>query len=119
MQDILRRYLSLHDNFRAFSDNVRIQINDTHPHFAIAELMHSLTKIYDIPWKMAWEMTQAVTSYTNHTVLAEALSNGIVHLMEYLLPRQTRIIERINQDFCDKVRPNCLGMKMPSIEYHC
>ena len=109
MQDILRRYLSLHDNFRAFADNVRIQINDTHPTLAIAELMHSLTKIYDIPWKMAWEMTQAVTSYTNHTVLAEALEQWDRPLMEYLLPRQTRIIERINQDFCDKVRSKLPG----------
>ncbi len=104
VQDIIRRYLDQHDNFRSFADKVRIQINDTHPALTVAELMHSLTKIYDLPWKTAWEITQQVVSYTNHTVLSEALEQWDRHLMEYLLPRQTRIIERINQDFCDGVR---------------
>ena len=103
-QDIIRRYLDQHDNFREFADKVRIQINDTHPALVVAELMHLLTKIYDLPWKMAREITETVVSYTNHTVLSEALEQWDESLMEYLLPRQNKIIQRLNQDLCDSVR---------------
>ena len=58
-----------HDNFRAFADKVRIQINDTHPALAIAELIRILTQNHDLPWKMAVDMTQACSGYTNHTIL--------------------------------------------------
>lgn len=104
LQDIIRHYLETHDNFRAFSDKVRIQINDTHPALVIPELIRLLTKKYDLPWKMAVEMTQAVTGYTNHTVLAEALEVWDQNLFNYLLPRQLRIIERLNLDFLNQVR---------------
>lgn len=104
LQDIIRRYLEQHDNFRDFEHKVRIQINDTHPALVIAELMHLLTKIYDLPWKRAQEITRNVTSYTNHTVMTEALEQWDHTLMEYLLPRQTKIIEKLNQEICDEVR---------------
>ncbi|OJU81991.1 MAG: glycogen phosphorylase [Chlamydia sp. 32-24] len=104
LQDIIRQYLSNHKNFRAFSDKVRIQINDTHPSLVIPELIRILNKHYDIPWKMAVEITQACTGYTNHTILNEALEQWDKSLMEYLLPRQYKIIEKLNQDFCNKVR---------------
>lgn len=103
-QDIVRRYLDQHDNFREFADKVRIQINDTHPSLVIAELIHLFTKIYDLPWRMAREITEQVTSYTNHTVLSEALEQWDESLMEYLLPRQNKIIQRLNQELCDTVR---------------
>lgn len=104
LQDIIRHYLTQHDHFRAFADKVRIQINDTHPSLVIAELIRVLTKEYDIPWKLAVEMTCACTGYTNHTILGEALEQWDQQLFNYLLPRQYRIIERINHEFCDMVR---------------
>lgn len=104
LQDIIRHYLVNHENFRSFADKVRIQINDTHPALVIAELMRILTKRHDLPWKTAFEITQACTSYTNHTVLSEALEQWDQDLMNYLLPRQTKIIERINHDFCNEMR---------------
>jgi starch phosphorylase len=104
LQDIIRRYLNNHSNFRAFADKVRIQTNDTHPVLAIPELVRILTKYYDIPWKLAIDMTQQVISYTNHTILGEALEQWDKNLFAYLLPRQLQIIERMNLDFCNNVR---------------
>lgn len=104
LQDIIRHHLSVYSNFRQFADKVRIQINDTHPSLVIAELMRLLTKDYDLTWKTAFEMTQACTGYTNHTILSEALEQWDNTLFYYLLPRQYKIIERINQDFCNAVR---------------
>jgi starch phosphorylase len=104
VQDIIKRYRDKHDNFRAFADKVRIQINDTHPTLVIPELIRTLTKGYDLPWKMAVEITMAVTGYTNHTILNEALEQWDQSLIHYLLPRQYRIIEHLNQDFCNTVR---------------
>lgn len=104
LQDIIRHYLSSHDNFRDFADKIRIQINDTHPSLVIAELIRILVQTYDIPWNMAVEMTRTITGYTNHTILSEALERWEVALMQYLLPRQLKIIERLNQEFCNKLR---------------
>lgn len=104
LQDIIRHYLSHHDNFRAFADKVRIQINDTHPSLIIPELIRILTKNHDIPWKMAVDMTLTCTGYTNHTILSEALEQWDQNLLYYLLPRQYKIIERLNYEFCNQVR---------------
>ncbi|MBS0654183.1 MAG: glycogen/starch/alpha-glucan family phosphorylase [Verrucomicrobia bacterium] len=104
VQDILRYYLTTHTNLDEFHDKVRIQINDTHPAMIIAELMRVLTNYYSMPWKKAWEVTQECTSYTNHTILSEALEQWDQSLYRYLLPRQYKIIERINLDFCTSVR---------------
>ena len=104
LQDIIRHHLSHFQNFRLFADKVRIQINDTHPALVIAELIRILTKHYDLPWKTAFEMTIACTGYTNHTILSEALEQWEQPLLYYLLPRQYKIIERINFDFCNAVR---------------
>jgi len=104
LQDIIRRYLAVHENFRSFADKVRIQINDTHPSLIIPELIRILTKQHDIPWKMALDMTMACTGYTNHTILNEALEQWDQALMHYLLPRQYNVIERLNLDFCNAMR---------------
>lgn len=104
LQDIIRHHLSVHNNFRSFAEKVRIQINDTHPTLVIPELIRILTKQYDIPWKMAVEMTMAITSYTNHTILSEALEEWDQNLFYYLLPRQYKIIERLNLEFCNTIR---------------
>ncbi len=104
LHDIIRHYLARHNNFRAFADKVRIQINDTHPSLIIPELIRILTSNYDLPWKMAVDMAIQVTGYTNHTVLSEALEHWDLGLMFYLLPRQFKIIERLNLEFCNSVR---------------
>ncbi|MBA3603642.1 MAG: glycogen/starch/alpha-glucan phosphorylase [Parachlamydiaceae bacterium] len=104
LQDIIRHYLTRHQNFRSFVDKVRIQINDTHPALVIPELIRILTTEHDISWNMAVEMTQHVTGYTNHTILREALEEWDQSLVSYLLPRQYRIIERLNHEFCNRLR---------------
>lgn len=104
VQDIIRHYLSKHDNFREFANKVRIQINDTHPSLVIPELIRVLTQQHDIPWNMAVDMTRTITGYTNHTILSEALEQWEESLMQYLLPRQKKIIERLNYDFLTKLR---------------
>lgn len=104
LHDVIRQYRSIEDNFDAFADTVRLQINDTHPALIVAELMRILTKHHDMAWNRAWEITQTCMSYTNHTVLKEALEEWNVHRMKELLPRQYHIIERLNEQFCRAVR---------------
>lgn len=104
IQDILRYFFTRNSDISTFKDKVRIQINDTHPALLIAELMRLLTRRFGMPWSAAWETTQACTGYTNHTILSEALEVWDQGLMRYLLPRQYRIIEYINQEFCNQVR---------------
>lgn len=109
LQDIVRHYRGRYDNFESFADKIRIQINDTHPALVIPELIRILNKKHDIPWHQAVEITQQVTGYTNHTILSEALEEWEQSLLLYLLPRQYRVIERLNHDFCDKVREKYPG----------
>lgn len=104
LQDIIRRYLSIHENFNSFADKVRIQINDTHPSLVVAELIRLLHTKYDLPWHTAFEITRACTGYTNHTVLSEALEVWDKALLQQLLPGQYKIIERLNHEFCNSIR---------------
>ena len=104
MQDIIRKYLTNHENFRQFGDKVRLQINDTHPSLIIAELIRILMQEHDIPWYRAVEITRECTGYTNHTILSEALEQWDQTLMFNLLPRQYKIIERLNYDFLTRIR---------------
>ena len=104
IQDIFRYFFTKNSDIQVFKDKVRIQINDTHPALLIAELMRQLTKHFGMTWKDAWETTQQCISYTNHTILSEALEVWDQPLMQYLLPRQYRIIERINLEFCSSIR---------------
>jgi len=104
IQDIFRYFFTKNTDIQTFKDKVRIQINDTHPALLIAELMRQLTKHFGMTWKDAWETTQQCISYTNHTILSEALEVWEQPLMQFLLPRQYRIIERINLEFCASIR---------------
>jgi len=104
LADIVRRYLRRHEDFRAFSDRVAIQLNDTHPAVAIAELMRLMVDEKHVPWDEAWEVTVATFGYTNHTLLAEALEMWPVSLFERLLPRHLEIIYEINQRFLRQVQ---------------
>ncbi len=104
LQDIIRRHFLMSDTLDDFGDLVRIQINDTHPALVIAELMRILTEEHHQPWGKAWEIVRACCSYTNHTVLKESLEEWDRMLIAEILPRQMKIIERINFDFCNQVR---------------
>ena len=104
LQDLLRRHLREEATLATLAERVAIQLNDTHPAIAIAEMMRLLVDEHDLPWAQAWEITRAATSYTNHTLLPEALESWPVPLMERLLPRHMQIIYRINAEHLDAVR---------------
>jgi len=101
--DIVGRFNKTNSDFRRFSEKVSIQLNDTHPAIAIAELMRTLTDEYLLPWDLAWEQTSAAFGYTNHTLLPEALERWPVALFERLLPRHLEIIYEINRRFLREV----------------
>ena len=96
LQDILRRHVQQYGGVDQLGDKVAIQLNDTHPAVAVAELMRLLMDVHGLAWKEAWSTTQSVISYTNHTLLPEALESWPLHLFEHLLPRHTQIIYAIN-----------------------
>ncbi|MBB4002887.1 glycogen/starch/alpha-glucan phosphorylase [Aurantimonas endophytica] len=96
LQDIIRRHLEENDNLSNLADKVAIQLNDTHPAVSVAELMRLLIDVHGFEWDEAWKITRATFSYTNHTLLPEALEHWPIHLFERLLPRQMQIIYAIN-----------------------
>ncbi len=102
LQDLLRRHVRQHKDVRTLADKAAIQMNDTHPAIAVAELMRLLMDVHDLPWAEAWTITVATLSYTNHTLLPEALESWPVPLLERLLPRHMQIIYLIN---CAAPRP--------------
>lgn len=102
--DIIRRHLQVHGDLVHFADKVRIQINDTHPALMIAELLRTLQKNFNYAWKDAWETVQTCCSYTNHTILREALEEWNESRMQELLPRQFLIIQKLNDQLCKDVR---------------
>ena len=96
LQDILRRHMQHYGTITNLAAKVAVQINDTHPAIAIAELMRLLVDIHNVHWDEAWLMTQKIMSYTNHTLLPEALESWPMSLFENLLPRHLQIIFAIN-----------------------
>ena len=105
--DIVKRFKSKHeatDGFDAFPDKVAIQLNDTHPSIAVAELMRVLVDEERLDWDKAWSITHRTLAYTNHTLLPEALEQWPVPLFEKLLPRHLQIIFEINQRFLHDVQ---------------
>jgi starch phosphorylase len=103
LQDILRRFKKLHRPWSDLPDYVGIQLNDTHPSIAVAELMRVLLDEEGVAWDEAWEATRHTFAYTNHTVLPEALETWPVGLMGYVLPRHLEIIYEINRRFMEEV----------------
>ncbi len=104
LQDLLARHVRQHGDIRTLADKAAIQLNDTHPAIAVAELMHLLVDEHALPWDEAWRITTGTISYTNHTLLPEALESWPVPLIERLLPRHMQIIHQINRLHLDALR---------------
>jgi len=103
-QDILRRFRkNNYSSFDCFPDQVSVQLNDTHPAISIAELMRILVDEEALTWERAWTICQKTFSYTNHTVLPEALETWSAELIGRMLPRHLQIIFEINHRFLEDV----------------
>lgn len=103
LQDVIRRYKKAHETFDEFPDKVALQLNDTHPAIAIADLMRILVDLNHLPWEEAWDITVRTFGYTNHTILPEALEKWPVSLLGRVLPRHMEIIYEINARFLKEI----------------
>lgn len=101
VQSILRTYKKIHGDVSFINEHVAIQINDTHPALVIPELMRLLMDEEGLSWDAAWGITTRTVSYTNHTVLPEAMEKWNIEMFKNLLPRIFMIINEINERFCN------------------
>lgn len=99
IQDLLRRFLAKHKDWDMLPEKVAIQLNDTHPAIAVAEMMYQLVDVHHLTWDHAWKLVGKIFAYTNHTLMPEALETWAVSLFEKLLPRHLEIIYEINHRF--------------------
>ncbi|HVP66701.1 MAG TPA: glycogen/starch/alpha-glucan phosphorylase [Anaeromyxobacteraceae bacterium] len=104
LHDIVIRHLKTHDGFETFPDKVAIQLNDTHPAVAVAELMRILVDERGLEWDEAWEICRAVFGYTNHTLMPEALEKWPVELFGRVLPRHLEIVYEVNRRFLEGIQ---------------
>ncbi|CAN5318020.1 glycogen/starch/alpha-glucan phosphorylase [soil metagenome] len=104
LQDIVRRHIQYFDDIRTLADKAAIQLNDTHPAVAVTELMRILLDDYGLDFDEAWDITRKTFSYTNHTLLPEALESWPVPLFERLLPRHMQIVYAINSRLLAEAR---------------
>lgn len=104
LQDMIRLEILRRGSLKNFHESFAAQLNDTHPSLAIPELMRLLVDEHQMPWDEAYEITVKTFSYTNHTLLPEALEKWPLRLFQSLLPRHLEIIYEINQRFLDQVR---------------
>lgn len=102
MQDLIQRHLEEHHILDNLAEHVAIHLNDTHPAIGVAELMRILCDEHDMHWDKAWALCGKTFSYTNHTLMPEALETWPVSLMQHVLPRHLEIIFRINKEFLDQ-----------------
>ena len=104
LQDVLRLLEMKGESVERLPQAFAVQLNDTHPSIAVAELMRLLVDDHDVPWEKAWDLTTRTLSYTNHTLLPEALETWDLPLFKDLLPRPLEIIYEINRRFLDEAR---------------
>ena len=109
LQDMIRIHRMRGGTIDTFHEGFAIQLNDTHPSIAVAELMRLLLDIHGMDWDTAWNITQKALAYTNHTLLPEALEKWPLPLFGKLLPRHLEIIYEINRRFLDDVRAKYPG----------
>ena len=109
LQDMIRVYLRRGNRVEDFHQVYAVQLNDTHPSIAVAELMRLLVDEHGMEWAAAWEVTRKTFGYTNHTLLPEALEKWSLALFGGLLPRHLEIIFEINRRFLDEVRARFPG----------
>ncbi len=103
LQDIFRRFKKLSLPIEEFPEKMAVQLNDTHPAIAVAELMRLLVDIEELDWDTAWSITTKTLGYTNHTLMPEALETWPVSMFKKFLPRHLEIIYQINHFFLQKV----------------
>jgi starch phosphorylase len=104
LQDLVQRHLRTDGDIYFLPERAAIQLNDTHPSIAVAELMRLLSDVHGVAWNEAWRITVATLSYTNHTLLPEALESWPLPLFERVLPRHMEIIYRINEQHLNVAR---------------
>ncbi|WP_196002044.1 glycogen/starch/alpha-glucan phosphorylase [Clostridium sp. 1001271B_151109_B4] len=109
IQSIVRHYKKHKGDIKLLDEKIAIHINDTHPTLAIPELMRILLDEEGLSWENAWRITQNTISYTNHTILAEALEKWPVDMFKSLLPRIYMIIEEINRRYCEELWNKYVG----------
>jgi glycogen phosphorylase len=109
LQDLIKRHLASEGQLRGLAQKAAVQLNDTHPSLAVTELMRILVDLHNFPWDEAWQITTAVLSYTNHTLLPEALETWPLELFERMLPRHLEIIYRINDAHLKLADARCPG----------
>jgi glycogen phosphorylase len=109
VRDVVRACERAHGDIRALGKAWAIQLNDTHPALAVAELMRLLVDEYALPWEEAWAITVSVCAYTNHTLMPEALERWSLGLLEHVLPRHAQIIYEINHRFLAEVEARWPG----------
>ena len=103
LQDMLYRYKKNAEGWDSLPDKIAVQLNDTHPSIAVAEMMRLLVDMHKLNWDAAWGLVTRIFSYTNHTLMPEALETWPVSIFEQLLPRHLQIIYEINYRFIQQV----------------
>ncbi|MCC7282980.1 MAG: glycogen/starch/alpha-glucan phosphorylase [Acetobacteraceae bacterium] len=109
LADLMRRHLRVYGTVHSLPERMAIQLNDTHPAIAVAELIRILVDLHGVGLEEAWRIARATISYTNHTLLPEALESWPVPLLERLLPRHMQIIYQLNKLHLDQVRADHPG----------
>ena len=114
IQDILRRFVSTRADktkvdWQELPNKIAIQLNDTHPSVGVAEMMHQLVDVHHLEWDLAWDLTNKIFAYTNHTLLPEALECWSVEMFGKLLPRHLEIIYEVNHQFLQMVNRHFPG----------
>ncbi|HOY40155.1 MAG: glycogen/starch/alpha-glucan phosphorylase [Bacteroidales bacterium] len=109
LQDMMRMHIEAGGNPAGFHKRYSVQLNDTHPSIAVAELMRLLIDTYELDWETAWQVTTSTMCYTNHTLLPEALEKWALELFQKLLPRHLEIIYEINHRFLMEVKQRFPG----------